>query len=91
VICVTITTAHTSTPQVRKLIIEPHDTGIDVSVKTDLACSLEVRAQLNNNKMSRQKALYTTFAVKLASAFVDNVEASSEFKLQLALVLQPKG
>ena len=46
VIGVTIATTHTSTPQVRQLVIEPRDTGIDVSVKTYSACSLEVRSQL---------------------------------------------
>ena len=70
VIGVTIATSHTSTPQVRQLVIEPRDTGIYVSVKTYPACSLEVRSQLKNNKMSRQKCLYTTFAAKLARAFL---------------------
>lgn len=46
VIGITIATAHTSTPQVRQLVIEPRDTGIYVSVKTYPACSLEVRSQL---------------------------------------------
>jgi hypothetical protein len=70
VIDITIATSHTSTPQVRQLVIEPRDTGIYVSVKTYPACSLEVRSQLKNNKMPRQNALYTTFAAKLARAFL---------------------
>jgi hypothetical protein len=70
VIQITIATAHTSTPQVRQLLIEPRDTGIDVSVKTYSACSLEVRSQLKNNKMYRQNGLYTSFAAKLARAFL---------------------
>jgi hypothetical protein len=70
VILITIATAHTSTPRVRQLVIEPRDTGIYVSVKTYSACSLEVRSQLKNNNMYRQKCLYTSFAAKLARAFL---------------------
>ncbi len=66
VIAITLLIAHTSTPRVCDNYTITRDTGIDVSVKTNSPCSLEVQSQLKNNKMLRQKRLYTSFAAEFA-------------------------
>ncbi len=61
--------AHTSTPGELENYTVPRDTGIAVSVKTDLILitrSASVPNANNNYKLVRQNAFYTTFAIVFA-------------------------